>query len=84
MIILIVLGTAVTIVLALLGAKFARNTPRRENRLAYSETFGAAPWIDGGGGSSDCDAGTSGDAGGDVGGGDAGCGDGGGGGGGGD
>ena len=82
MITLIVLGTAVTIVVVLFGAKLARNTPRHENRFAYSEAFGAAPWIDGGTGSSDCDAGTSGDAGGgDVGGGggDAGCGGGGGG-----
>ena len=82
MIALIVLGTAVTIVVGLFAAKLARNTPRHENRFAYSETFGAATWIDGGTGSSDCDAGTSGDAGcGDVGGGggDAGCGGGGGG-----
>ena len=82
MITLILLGTAVTIVLALFGAKLARNTPRRENRLAYSETFGAAAWMDGGAGGADCDVGTTGDGGcGDVGGGDAGCGDGGGGGG---
>ena len=73
MITLIVLGTAVTIVVVLFATMLARNIPRREKRFAYSETFGAAPWIDGGAGSSDCDAGTSGDAG---------CGDGGGGGGG--
>ena len=82
MITLIVLGIAVTIVVVLFAAMLARNTPRRENRVAYSETLGATPWIDGGAGSSDCDAGTSGDGGGgDVGGGggDAGCGGGGGG-----
>ena len=71
MITLIVLGTTVTIVVVFFAAMLARTTPRRENRFAYSGKFGAAPWIDGGAGSSDCDAGTSGDAG---------CGDGGGGG----
>ena len=82
MITLIVLATAVTIAVGLFAAKLARNTPRHENRFAYSE-----PWIDIGTGSSDCDTGTSGDSGcgdGGGGGGDAGCGDGGGGGGGGD
>ena len=70
MITLIVLGTAVTVVVGLLAAMLARNTPRRDNRFAYPETFGVAPWIDGGAGSSDCDPGTSGDAGcGDSGGG---------------
>jgi hypothetical protein len=78
MITLIVLGTAATIVVVLFAAMLARHTPRRENRLAYSKTLGAAPWIDAG--SSNCDATTSGDAGcGDVSGSDAGCGDGGGG-----
>jgi hypothetical protein len=74
MITLIVLGIAVTIVVVLFAAMRARNTTRRENRFGYSETFPAAAWIDGSAGSSDCDAGTSSDAG---------CGDGGGGGGGG-
>ena len=63
MITLIVLGTAVTIVVVLFASMLARNTSRRENRFAYSGRFGAAPWIDGGAGSSDCDASTSGDAG---------------------
>ena len=53
MITLIVLGLAVTTVVALFGAMLARNTPRRENRIAYSETFGVGPWIDGGVGSSE-------------------------------
>ena len=53
MITLIVLGTAVTIVVVLFAAMLARTTPRRENRFAYSDTFGATPWIDGGAGSSD-------------------------------
>ena len=70
MITLIVLGIAVTIVVVLFAAMLTWNTRRRENRFAYSETLGATPWIDGSAGGSDCDAGTSGDAGcGDSGGG---------------
>ena len=63
MITLIVLGMAVTILVVLFAAMLARNTPRRENKFAYSEQFLAAPWIDGGAGSNNCDAGVSGDAG---------------------
>jgi hypothetical protein len=70
---LIVMGIAVTVVAVLLAAVHARNEPRRQNRFATSGELGAMPWIHAGGGSSDCDAGTTGDAG---------CGDGGGGGGG--
>jgi hypothetical protein len=72
MITLIVLGIAVTVVVVLFAAVLARNPLRRENRFAASGELGAMPWI-AGGGSSECDAGTSSDAG---------CGDGGGGGGG--
>jgi hypothetical protein len=42
----------------LLLAVLAHNAPRRENRFASSGDVGTVPWIDGGGGSSDCDAGT--------------------------
>ncbi len=73
MITLIMLGLAVMVGAAFFAAVLALRTPRRENRFAASGEFGAMPWIDGGGGSSGCDAGTSSDAG---------CGDGGGGGGG--
>jgi hypothetical protein len=70
---LIVLGIVVTVVAVLFAAVHARNAPRRQNRFAASAELGAMPWIHAGSGSSDCDAGTTGDAG---------CGDGGGGGGG--
>lgn len=73
MITLIVLGIAVTVVVVLFAAVLARNPLRHENRFAASGELGALPWIDAGGGSSDCAAGTTSDAG---------CGDGGGGGGG--
>ena len=75
MITLIVFGIAVTVVVVLFAAVVARNTARRENRFAASGELGAVPWIDAGGVGSDCDAGTTSDAG---------CGDGGGGGSGGD
>jgi hypothetical protein len=70
---LIVMGIAVTVVAVLFAAVHARNAPRRQNGFATSGELGAMPWIHAGSGSSDCDAGTIGDAG---------CGDGGGGGGG--
>jgi hypothetical protein len=73
MITLIVLGIAVTVVVVFFAAVLARNPTRRENRFAASGELGVVPWMDAGGGSSDCDAGSASDAG---------CGDGGGGGGG--
>ena len=76
MITAIVLGIAVTVVVVLFTAVLARSAPRRENRFAASGELGTVPWIDAGGGSSDCDAGTTSTTS------DAGCGDGGGGGGG--
>jgi hypothetical protein len=72
MLTLIVLGIAITVIMVLFAAVVARSAHRRENRFAAPGELGAMPWIvDAGGVSSDCDAGT---------GGDAGCGDGGGGG----
>jgi hypothetical protein len=63
MITLIVIGIAVTAVLVLLATALARNAPRRANSLAATGEHGAVPWIDAGGGSSDCDSGTASDAG---------------------
>jgi hypothetical protein len=73
MITLIVLAIAVTVIGVLFAAVVAPKARRRENRFAASGEFGAVPWIDASGGSSDCDAGATSDVG---------CGDGGGGGGG--
>jgi hypothetical protein len=71
---LIVLGIAVIVLAVVFAAVHARNAPGRQNRFAASGELGAMPWIHAGSESSDCDAGTTGDAS---------CGDGGGGGGGG-
>jgi hypothetical protein len=62
MITLIVIGMA-TAVVVLFAAVLARTAPRREDRLAPSGEHGAVPWIDAGGGSSNCDSGTASDAG---------------------
>lgn len=70
MITFIVVGIAVTVIVALFAAVVARNAHRRENRFAAYGEAGAVTWIDGGGASGDCDAGTSGDAGCGGGGGD--------------
>jgi hypothetical protein len=58
MITLILLAMIAAGVGVLLLAVLAHNAPRRENRFASSGDVGTVPWIDGGGGSSDCDAGT--------------------------
>ena len=55
-------GIAVTSVLVLLTDTPARNAHRRENGFAGSDA-GVVPWIDAGGVNSDCDPGTSSDAG---------------------
>ena len=65
-------GLAMTSVLVLLNDTPARNAHRRENGFAGPGDAGAAPWIDEGGVNSDCDPGTSSDAGCADGGGDGG------------
>ena len=61
MITLMVLGIAI----AVLGVLFAANARRRQNRFAASGDYAPVPWFDAssGGGSSDCDAGATSDAG---------------------
>ena len=67
----IVFGVAVTVIVVIFAAVFAKDTRRRENRFTNSADPGAASWIAAGGGGGDCDAGATGDAGcGDGGGGD--------------
>ena len=56
-------GIAVTSVLVLLADTPARNAHRGENGFVGSEDAGVVPWIDAGGVNSDCDPGTSSDAG---------------------
>jgi hypothetical protein len=59
---LIVLGIAVIVLAVVFAAVHARNAPGRQNRFAASGELGAMPWIHAGSESSDCDAGTTGDA----------------------
>jgi len=65
-------GIAVVSVLVLLSGTSARNAPRRENSFGDSGDGGAAVWFNAGGVSSDCDSGSSSDAGCADGGGDGG------------
>ena len=67
---LIVMGMVAAVAVILLAGLLGQSTRRRTSRFASSNDTGFVPWMDGGGGSSGCDASDGGGCGDGGGGGD--------------